>query len=140
MKKRAFPKKRDTFQAADSDFLGMYSRKIIKSNVFQSQETLFEGRSSPMSLLPGPQATNSGSHKWQIVNSCLTSGRVTFWSVQVLQPHDLRRMEANKMGQKGSRQQRAVLGPMRIRAARSKIILFLFKNNSFGATGENDAG
>ena len=65
---------------------------------------------------------------------------MTFWSAQVLEPHDLRRMKTNKMGQKELQQTRAVLGPMRIRAAGSKIILFLFKNNSFGAAGENDAG
>ena len=33
------------------------------------------------------------------------------------------------MGQKGLQQTRPVLGGMRIRAARSKIILFFFKNN-----------
>ena len=65
---------------------------------------------------------------------------MTFWSAQVLEPHDLRRMETNKMGQKESQQLRAVLRGMRIRAARSKIILFLLKNNSFGAAGENRTG
>ena len=79
----------------------------------------------------------SGSRKLQIVNSCLTSGSVTSWSVQLLQPHDLHRMETNKMGQKELQQQKHNLGPLRIPAAGSKIILFLFKNNNFCAAGEN---
>ena len=65
---------------------------------------------------------------------------MTFWSVQVLEPHDLRKMETNKMVQKEPQQTNAILRPMRIRAARSKIILFLFKNNNFGAAGENRTG
>ena len=57
----------------------------------------FEERNLPMSLLPGPEANKSGSHKLQIVNRFLTNGGMTFWSVQVLvlEPHDLRRMERN---------------------------------------------
>ena len=131
------PRKRGTFEFTDGDFLEICSSKIVKGNVFQSQETLFEERSSPMSLLPMPEAKTSGSHKLQIVNSCLANGSVTSWSVQVLRTHDLRRMETNQMGQKRSQQLRAALGGMRIRAAGSKIILFLFKNNSFCATGES---
>ena len=45
-------------------------------------------------------------------------------------------METNKMGQKEPQQTKVNLRGMRIRAARSKIILFLLKNNSFGAAGE----
>ena len=114
----------------------MYSSKIVKSSVFHGQETVVVEHSSPMSLLRTPEANESGSHKLQIVNSCLTSGRVTFWSVQMLEPHDLRRMETNKMGQTRPQQLKPVLGGMRIRAARSKIILFLFKYNSFCAARE----
>ena len=73
----------------------IYSSKIVKRMVFQAQETLFEVRSLPLSLLPRQEANKSGSHKLQIVNHCLTSGRMTFWSAQVLEPHDLRRMETN---------------------------------------------
>ena len=113
------------------------STKIVKSNVFQGQETLFEERNLPMSLLPGPEANKSGSHKLQIVNSCLTSGRMTFWSAQVLEPHDLRRMKTNKMGQTKLQQTKHNLRGMRIRAAWNKIILFLFKYISFGAAEEN---
>ena len=135
--KCAFPQTRFFFEVTERGFLEICSTKIVKSSVFHGQETRFEERSSPTSLLPRPEANKSGSHKLQIVNSCLTNGRMTFWSVQVLEPHDLRRMETNKMGQKELQQHRAILGGMRIRAAGSKILLFLFKYNSFCAAGES---
>ena len=94
-KNALFQGKKDTFEVTEGGLLEMCSSKIVKSSVFQIQETLFEERSSPMSLLPGPEANKSGGHKLQIVNNCLTSGRGTFWSAQVLQPHDLRRMKTN---------------------------------------------
>ena len=42
--------------------------KNEKSNVFQSQETLFEERNLPVSLFHKPKANKSGSHKLQVGN------------------------------------------------------------------------
>ena len=42
--------------------------KIVKRIVFHRLETVCEERSLPMSLLHGPEANKSGSHKLQIGN------------------------------------------------------------------------
>ena len=110
MRKGRLTWRRSTFEVTEGGFLEIYSSKIVENNVFLGQETLFEEHSSPMSLLPGPGANKSGSHKLQIVNNCLTNVRMPFWSVQMLQPHDLRKMETNSIGQKWSQQTRPVLG------------------------------
>ena len=51
------------------------STKIVKSNVFHRQETLFEERSLPVSLFHGPEANKSGSHKLQIGNHVFYHGK-----------------------------------------------------------------
>jgi hypothetical protein len=49
-------------------------------------------------------------------------------------------MEGNAMSQKNHNNQKAALGALRIPYVLSKLMIFLFKNNSFGAAGEIDAG
>ncbi len=61
---------------------------------------------------------------------------MTFRSVKMPEPYDLRRMEGRCLRQEGSEQQRAALRPMRFPYVLSKLMILLFKNNSFGAAGE----
>ena len=55
-------------EITEGRFFEICLAKIVKNNDFQRQETLFEKRSSPVSLLRRSEANKSGSHKLQIRN------------------------------------------------------------------------
>ena len=71
------------------------STKIMRSIVFQNAGNIFQERSLQMSLLHGQKANKSRRYELRIGNVCFTNGRMTFWSVKVLEFHDLRKMETN---------------------------------------------
>ena len=56
-------------------FLEICSTKIVKSDVFHGQETLFEEHSLPVSFFHGPEANKSGGHKLEIGNHKFYQGK-----------------------------------------------------------------
>ena len=75
-KRALFQRNGGTFEITGGFFLEICSTNNVNSCFFHGQETLFEERSLPMSLLPRPEANKSGSHKLQIVNHVFYQNKV----------------------------------------------------------------
>ena len=80
-------------KVTEGRFLETCSTQIVKSKVFQRQETLFEESSLPEFI--GQTQINRGAINCKSAIMSFTTVRMTFSSVKVLEPHDLRRMKTN---------------------------------------------
>ena len=80
------------------------------------------------------------SMNWKNENASFTNAPVTFRGPGLAGTYDVRRKLACKRWTKELQQPRRDLRAMRRLYLRDEIMLYLFKKNSFGASGEKDAG
>ena len=93
--KGAFPCKRGIFKSTEGHFLEISSTKIVKTRVFRDRSNFLKNVVFRCRYFMGQSQIIRGTKNCTSRIMSFTMAGMTFWSVKVLEHHDLRKMEAN---------------------------------------------